>query len=170
MLVSGYFLLWVGTISTLAWLAFGLPVWLVLGTACWFANRRSRLWLPAPGASEGVCAPEVTPVALAAKVVAFSIIVAICSYALLMVPWAWFTDGPAYRALFLVIGVLAFSVPMLLTVLMVLFAVLIVDLLRKHRLAGRDTAIAYGTVIALQVVASGLALTSGFFGARGMGF
>jgi hypothetical protein len=160
-----YFVLWLAFVGMLVWLVFGLPLWIVLGCLSLYENRRSRMSgaLATGGDDTGVL--RVSRFARPSMVLALSIIGVICLWAGLSIgPWGWFAGEPIMGLLFVVMVVLEVALPVLLLLLAASFTVTLGEMRAKHRMAGRDTAVAYGVIITLQAVALGAAFAFGFFG------
>jgi hypothetical protein len=161
---GAYYLFWLGFVAILAWLMFGLPIWIVLGCMSIYENRRSRLW-PQGDADEDDGVPQVCSFARPAKVVAFSVIGVICLwFALSTGPWSWFAGQPIMGTLFVVMALLEAALPLLLLALVVCFVAVLVQMRRRHRVAGKDTAVAYGVIVTLHATTLAAALAFGFFG------
>jgi hypothetical protein len=161
---GAYFVVWLAFVAILIWLVFGLPVWIVLGCVSLHENRRSRMW-PLRDADGRDCAAQVSSFARPAKVLAFSVIGVICLwFALSAGPWSWFAGQPIMGALFLVMALLEAALPVLLLLLVACFVAVLVQMRVKHRVAGRDTAVAYGVIVTLHAATLAAALAFGFFG------
>lgn len=161
---SAYYVTWLAFLAILVWLVFGLPLWIALGCMSIYEDRRSRLRAQAAG-DEGADAPAAVGSGRIAKALSLSVIgVIVLWLALSAGPWEWFAGKPVMGALFVALAALAAALPLLLVLLAICFVAVLGEMRAKRRVAGRDTAVAYGVIVTLHAGALTAALLSGFFG------
>jgi hypothetical protein len=161
---SAGYVIWLASLAILVWLVFGLPIWIALGCMSVYGDRRSRMQAAA-GDGTGGEGPVVSGFARVAKALALSVVGVIGLWvALSEGPWDWFSGQPVMGALFVVLAVLTAALPVLLILLAICFVALLGDMRAKHRVAGRDTVVAYGVILTLHSATLLAAFASGFFG------
>jgi hypothetical protein len=150
-----YALLWGSSVWAVLAMFFGLPLWLLMGAGTYVASLRSRNAANAAGTDSAK--PEVSRFAKPAKIMSFIAMGTIAASALayLLGPQLLLA-GPLTGTLEGISIALYFLAPWFLMGLAVLSVASVFDILVGRRVAGKDTAIAYLTVIAMEAGALAL--------------
>jgi hypothetical protein len=155
-----YMVLYLAWIVGVLAVLFGFPVWLVLAFVAYRTSQRSRRAAVAVAGGEGARVPSVTPFGRPAMVVAvvYAGISAAAALAFAMntgIPMS----GKLSIALRGISNALFAYAPGLLAVLATLSVISIVDMYRRLRVAGVETAVAYGVTITIAAVLLVLTVT-----------